>query len=613
VLADAAAMLNRQFQEQLGRLAELLEPYAAELNAQFSARLIAAGLEPEHRESLVAIAPLAACGILLRGGTLDEFLEQVEYRGRRLAKLGLTPAEVAGALREFETVVVAELKEALGTEWGLLEWVHHQLHFLVVVTLNNAFYQVREAESHAFYELFRVEVESRSLQELLPRLLSVLIAYTHADAGQLWLVEEHSQEWRLAAAVPEASNAPRTAAEVRRLLPLREPASVVEPEGRSGSSLPLDPTWSGVYRTCWSVPLAGEGSVRGVLQFGFRKPYSWLPRERELLLAAAERCWLAVEKAQLAHDLARREEQVRQLAEHMVEVEESERKRISRELHDEAGQSLLCVRLQLEMLEQELSGIPADQRRRLVEARDLVEHTIVEIRRLIAALSPAILDQMGLAAALRQLVHRFRRLHPNANIRIQLPRRLDLPRRVEILVYRLIQEVFNNIGKYSLARNVNLSMDSADGVLRTHVEDDGVGFNVEEAFSRRDTFGLSGMRERVALLGGTLIVKSRQRGKDDPEGVGTGQAASKQGGARAKGVAGSRPTGEKTARGQIGVERPGTAIWIELPLEESKRPGRRRPPAARSMGTTMSAEGDPQRETRAKPADKSKKSRKSPE
>ncbi len=91
VLADAAAMLNRQFQEQLGRLAELLEPYAAELNAQFSARLIAAGLEPEHRESLVAIAPLAACGILLRGGTLDEFLEQVEYRGRRLAKLGLRP------------------------------------------------------------------------------------------------------------------------------------------------------------------------------------------------------------------------------------------------------------------------------------------------------------------------------------------------------------------------------------------------------------------------------------------------------------------------------------------------------------------------------------------
>src|SRR6202023_3495334 len=108
---------------------------------------------------------------------------------------------------------------------------------------------------------------------------------------------------------------------------------------------------------------------------------------------------------------AAREEQVRQLAEHMLHVEEIERRRISRELHDEAGQSLLCIRLQMEMLEQ------TEWIRKLREARDLTERTILEMRRLIAALSPAVLEQLGLGAALRQLVNRFRRLHP---IRVRL-------------------------------------------------------------------------------------------------------------------------------------------------------------------------------------------------
>ena len=79
---------------------------------------------------------------------------------------------VVSALKEFEAVMRTVAKDRFGADWTMLTWVHSQLHFLVVVTLNNAFYQVREAESHAFYELFRVEVESRSLEELLPRMLS---------------------------------------------------------------------------------------------------------------------------------------------------------------------------------------------------------------------------------------------------------------------------------------------------------------------------------------------------------------------------------------------------------------------------------------------------------
>ena len=247
------------------------------------------------------------------------------------------------------------------------------------------------------------------------------------------------------------------------------------------------------------------------MQFGFSKPYEWLPREQELLAAAAERCLMAAEKARLMEDLAQREEQVRRLAEHMLHVEEMERRRISRELHDEAGQSLLCIRLQIELIEQALPESEHEWRGKLREARDLTERTILEMRRLIAALSPAVLEQLGLGAALRQLVNRFQRLH-TCRVKLQLSKMGALPQQLEIISYRLVQECFNNIGKHSSATNVNISLASADGRLRLIVEDNGVGFNVQEALAKRESFGLSGMRERVALLGGEFYVESRMEG-----------------------------------------------------------------------------------------------------
>jgi signal transduction histidine kinase len=144
---------------------------------------------------------------------------------------------------------------------------------------------------------------------------------------------------------------------------------------------------------------------------------------------------------------------------------------------------------------------------KLKEARDLTERTILEMRRLIAALSPAVLEQLGLGAALRQLVNRFRRLHP-IRVRLLLGRLGRLPQHTEIIVYRLVQECCNNIAKHSGASSVNISVSSADGWVRLAVEDNGVGFKVDEALARKDSFGLSGMRERVALLGGRFDVKS---------------------------------------------------------------------------------------------------------
>ena len=507
VLADVAGALSDQLRHHLGRLAEILAPHADELDHRFLDELKGLGYNAKQRMALAAITPGAASRILARGEPAADFFEQVEYHGRRLAKLNLPPSAIARALSRYYRLAGPIMRRLPAEDRANVPWVREQLHFCVILTLNNAYYQVREAETQAFFELFRVELESRNLDELVRRFLETLVGFCRAKRGHLYLFDEKEGVWR-----------DRADAGCRRREPCAQVAStkrlwagLSRPRYLTRSSrdqdLVLDPAWRGRF-ACWSIPIAAEGSVAGVMQFGFSKDYEWLPREQELLAAAAERCHLAVEKARLLEDLSAREAQVRQLAEHMLHVEEVERRRISRELHDEAGQSLLWVRLQLEMMEHGLPPQDSSLKPRLRDLLQQVEHTILEIRRLIAALSPAVLEQLGLGAAVRQLVSRFRRRHP-CKVRLHLNRIGGLPKTTETIVYRLLQECFNNIAKHSQASTVNISLTSADGVLELNVTDDGIGFDVQEAVARRDSFGLAGMRERVTLLGGRFEVTSR--------------------------------------------------------------------------------------------------------
>jgi signal transduction histidine kinase len=515
-LADAADVLSDQLRAHLQRLAVFLLPHAETLDRRFLAKLKKRNFQPEQSEpkiraALASLTPGAAARILASGQPPLKFIEQVEYNGRRLAKLNLPPSSIVEALQEYDRLLTPMLRKLLPNEYANFQWVREQLHFCVILTLNNAYYQVREAETQAFYELFRVELESRNLDELLQKFLQTLSQVCQADAGHLYLLNDARSAWVLRAKAESSVQPPRVEvpnhrAKLRELSKSRQ----IDPRNGTGKML-LDRAWKDQYKMCWSIPLTANGRTAGVMQFGFSKPYEWLPREQELLAAAGERCLMAAEKARLMEDLASSEEQIRQLAEHMLHVEEMERRRISRELHDEAGQSLLCIRLQMELLEQSLPPEHTEWIAKLKETRDLTERTILEMRRLIAALSPAVLEQLGLGAALRQLVNRFRRLHPS-QVKLLLSRLSRLPQYTEIIVYRLVQECCNNIAKHSGATVVNISASSADGWVRLAVEDNGVGFKVDEALARKDSFGLSGMRERVALLGGRFEIQSHPKG-----------------------------------------------------------------------------------------------------
>jgi len=505
-LAAAAEILSRPLQTTLRRLARRLQPHLSSLQAELARRLRESSYDARQRKALEAISSLAAARILAAGRPLAAFFEQVDYNGRRLAKLDLTPTQILRELRSSGRRLDGWLARSSPEEAEQLSWARRQLEFATALALNNAFYQVREAESAAFHALFQAELAAHSHSELVLRCLQTLVAWSRAEAAWLLLRAPDHRAWFRAGVWPGHSS--------RRRLEL--PREVERRLARPRYLRCTEAVWSWLpaprktrpWACCWSVPLLRGSRLMGVLQLAFRKPYPWFPREVRLLMAAGERILEASEKARMSEELARREGEIRRLAERMVHVEALERQRISQELHDEAGQSLLCLRLQLEMLERKAAPANAELAEALAETRSLLERTIEDLRRLVADLSPAVLESLGLPAAVRRLVSRFRRLHGiRTQLRMELGRRL--PKQLERVVYRLVQECLNNAGRHSQADHLNILLRADDNCLRLRVKDDGVGFTVPKTLTEAKGFGLAGMQERVALLGGRIQILSR--------------------------------------------------------------------------------------------------------
>jgi signal transduction histidine kinase len=505
--------LSEDVRQALGDIAAIVHPGWERLEREFVRKLSAKGtLDGLQVRALRAITTGAAARFLGRGCGAQEFQEEVAYQGRRLAKLNMAPGDIANALAEYERILAPVLRRRAPGRLAEFDAARGRLRHGILLILNNAYYQVRETETQAFYEMFWAELESRRLDSVLDRFLSALAKFCKSDQAQLYLADERGVLVQRA-----CDGAKVVALESRALKGWNEPYCATLGSRARGAA--ADPSWTTGFATVWSVPLmdartreGSQGQLAGLFQFAFSKPYDWLPRERELLVTAAERCRMAIEKQSMVEHLDQQQRQIRKLAEGMMHVEEAERRRISRELHDQTGQDLLWIRLQMEMIEQELPEGERQWRTRLSEVRDMTERTIVEVRRLIAALSPAVLEQLGLAAAIRQLVNRFRQNHP-CKIRLhvgRMPVPRQLPEQVEVVAYRLLQECLNNIAKHSACSNVNVSVGSVDGLLRLAVDDDGVGFRVEDALAKPGSFGLAGIHERVALLGGACRIESSQ-------------------------------------------------------------------------------------------------------
>ncbi len=197
-----------------------------------------------------------------------------------------------------------------------------------------------------------------------------------------------------------------------------------------------------------------------------------------------------------------------ELSRHLVRAQEEERKRISRELHDETGQGLMVLRMYLEMLDAECPNQAAQQK--VHDATVLIDQTIEGLRRIIGRLSPRLLEELGLLAAIRREI---RELGRNTGIKpsVSLPAEVQgIDRESEIGIYRTVQEALYNIARHSQARTARVEMEHREDQILLVIEDDGVGIARQRGGNR--TFGLLGMRDRIVALGGTVRIRS-VRGK----------------------------------------------------------------------------------------------------
>jgi len=199
--------------------------------------------------------------------------------------------------------------------------------------------------------------------------------------------------------------------------------------------------------------------------------------------------------------------QVLDLPRHLLRAQEQERKRISRELHDETGQGLMLLRLYLEMLANNSESRKSYLK--VQEALDLLDRTIGDLRRIIARLSPRILEEMGLLAAIRKEARELCK-HTGLRARLELPKSLgEIPHEIEVALYRLVQEALHNIAKHAKATNFLVRLEFDHWGARLFVEDDGMGFSRGSGSSSK-SFGIAGMRERIAAFGGHVRIRSRK-------------------------------------------------------------------------------------------------------
>jgi signal transduction histidine kinase len=253
-------------------------------------------------------------------------------------------------------------------------------------------------------------------------------------------------------------------------------------------------------RAALFVPLLARDDTIGVvlaIDKDGRDP-RFTDQDLRLAESFAGRAAVAVDLSQrVAKDAVRR----------VIEAQELERKRLARELHDETGQALTSILLGLKPLEDALNG---EARAKVGSLRELVVSTLQDVRRLAVELRPTALDDFGLAAALERLVGGLRE---HGGLDVDFDARLGderLAPEVETALYRIVQEALTNVVKHAGARHVGVVLTRRDGAVVAMVEDDGRGFDTASA--RAEGLGLVGMRERAALVGGTLQIESGEGG-----------------------------------------------------------------------------------------------------
>jgi signal transduction histidine kinase len=255
------------------------------------------------------------------------------------------------------------------------------------------------------------------------------------------------------------------------------------------------------------VPLVTGRTVLGLYSLSTSEPDFFTEEHLKLAEGLAAPASIAIHNASLFEQARRSGELLQTLSRQQVDLQEAERRAISRELHDEAGQVLTTLKVRLRLLERH-----ADRQHEVTsragELIDMVDAVQDELHRLAANLRPASLDHLGLASALRQylaeLDQQHRQIIEFEAVAMEGER---FPPEVEIALFRIAQEAVTNSVRHARAERVSIIVERRDRRIIMVIEDDGVGFE-PDGIAEEGHLGLVGMRERTEMLGGSLLVES---------------------------------------------------------------------------------------------------------
>jgi len=277
-----------------------------------------------------------------------------------------------------------------------------------------------------------------------------------------------------------------------------EQTSPLQPYGNDRRSLSL-----------MFAPVRHGGGLIGIISIQSYRAHAYDPAALELFQSLADYCASALQRIRAEESLRAAGERLHLLSQRLIEIQETERRHLARELHDEIGQALTATKLNLESLARETE--PTGRVKRTADSIALVEHLLQTVRNLSLNLRPPMLDDLGLVAALRWLLDQHARTtgrEVNFNHTLTEDRFSPV---IETACFRVAQEALTNVTRHSKAHTVHVDLRQDDGRLTLSVRDDGTGFNVADARHRAThgtSLGLLGMEERVTFTGGQLSVTS---------------------------------------------------------------------------------------------------------
>lgn len=494
--------------ELIVEVARALEPYFPDITHSWREKLHAEfGFDGRILAALERLT-LAAGSSYFSHNDFPGFQENLHYFGTRLSKLQVDTRAVARSLELFQSVCDPYLSGLFPARDAAAKAALEMVSSVSFITISGAYYDAKTAESSALLALLDAELAAKDLSVLLQKVLDVTIQAFDASVGSVLLREPETNLLKVGSVaggsldVEDDFRVPVGIGFTGKIAATGEPDMILDTSTDKGL---LTAKIREQAKSLWGVPLKAEGLTIGVLIIGFTKPFEWMPTERELMRAIGDRTALAIERARMTDALREREQRIAELSGHLLRVQEDERKRISRELHDETGQALMVIRLYLGMMESGVTG--HNVKAKILETVEVVDRTIEGIRRIVRKLSPLVLQELGLVAAIRKEAKDLAR-NTGIKARVLISEEVGrLAPGTEQAIYRVVQEALNNVGKHAHAKNVTVQVSRQGGTVHVSVEDDGTGIQTRSN-SRGHSFGLAGIKERIATMGGTSRVVS---------------------------------------------------------------------------------------------------------